>query len=79
MPGAPDQFVLDREHVFDTGRAVPVCRNTIEMIANSRYHSLFELIGEGRQHYGIFQCGTVQGMPAYTANTQVSEPGGCGC
>lgn len=79
---APDCFVLDNGHRFETGRAVPVCRNTADMISKSRYRALFEVVGEGKRHYGLFQCGTPQteALPSQVAvDVAGSMPTGCGC
>ncbi|THF66354.1 methyltransferase domain-containing protein [Pseudothauera nasutitermitis] len=80
LPEAPDRFVLDNGHAFDTGRAVPVCRNTADMISKSRYRILFDVIGDGRRHYGLFQCGTpqIESVPTL-ADVGVCGPAGCGC
>ncbi|WP_118985243.1 methyltransferase domain-containing protein [Photorhabdus sp. CRCIA-P01] len=79
LPDAPDQFVLDREHIFETGRAVPVCRNTAKMMTKSRYHILFDLIGDGEKHYGLFNCGTPQQFDTDTKVMQTNVPNNCGC
>ncbi|MCR6478084.1 methyltransferase domain-containing protein [Variovorax sp. ZS18.2.2] len=81
LPGAPDRFVLDQGHVFDAGRVVPICRNSADMLSGSRYRGLFEVIGEGRRHYGVFACGAEQvsspGMAGASMAAQV--PSNCGC
>lgn len=80
LPEAPDQFMLDIEHIFDAGRAVSICRNTANMIDKSRYRSLFDVIGKGRRHYGIFQRAVqqIEHTPAL-ADAGVCSPNGCGC
>ncbi|MBS9422866.1 methyltransferase domain-containing protein [Photorhabdus caribbeanensis] len=79
LPDAPDRFVLDSGHVFDTGRAVPVCRNTADMISKSRYRQLFNIIGEGNRHYGLFPCYTPQ--VGVTSGTEMESYTltGCSC
>ncbi|MCC8422042.1 methyltransferase domain-containing protein [Photorhabdus thracensis] len=79
LPDAPDQFVLDQEHIFETGRAVPVCRNTADMITKSRYHTLFDLMGDGKKHYGLFKGGRAKHFDADSKVMQVYAPSGCGC
>ncbi|MCT8346158.1 methyltransferase domain-containing protein [Photorhabdus temperata] len=79
LPDAPDQFVLDQEHIFETGRAVPVCRNTADMITKSRYHTLFDLIGDGKKHYGLFKGGRPKNFDADIKVMQTYAPGDCGC
>ncbi|WP_237385305.1 methyltransferase domain-containing protein [Xenorhabdus sp. Sc-CR9] len=79
LPGASIRFMLDQEHVFETGKAVPICRNTADIICKSRYYSLFSVIGEGRTHYGVFNCGTA--LNNFSASSEVSMcvPSGCSC
>ncbi|WP_323838951.1 methyltransferase domain-containing protein [Photorhabdus africana] len=80
LPEAADRFVLDNSHAFDAGRAVPICRNTADMLSKSRYRTLFDVIGEGHRHYGLFQCGTPQIEPTpMLADAGVCGPTGCGC
>ncbi|WP_236637235.1 methyltransferase domain-containing protein [Photorhabdus australis] len=79
LPDAPDQFVLDREHIFETGRAVPICRNTADMITKSRYHTLFELIGDGKKHYGLFKGGRSKNFYTDIKVIQTYAPGDCDC
>ncbi len=70
IPEAPHTFVLDDHHVFETGRAVPVCGNTAAMVFETRYGQHFRLIGDRSVHYGAFDC-----APA-PADADAS-PGGC--
>ncbi|WP_445495920.1 methyltransferase domain-containing protein [Photorhabdus sp. SF281] len=79
LPDAPDLFVLDREHIFETGRAVPVCRNTADMTTKSRYHTLFDLMGDGKKHYGLFNSGKSKQFDADTKVMQTDAPNNCGC
>lgn len=54
----PDQFALDEHHVFQTGRAFPVCGNTWLMLKNTRFAPHFDFLGDFSRHHGIFQgCG----------------------
>ncbi|WP_445373626.1 methyltransferase domain-containing protein [Photorhabdus tasmaniensis] len=79
LPNVPNQFVLDQEHIFEAGRAIPVCGNTAKMITKSRYHTLFDLVGDGEKHYGLFNCGTLQQFDADTKVMQTDVPNNCGC
>jgi len=55
----PNQFILDKHHVIETGRMFNVCGNTYSMLANSRFAKHFDFFGDTEQHYGIFTgCGT---------------------
>lgn len=59
IPGASHDLSLDGHHKFETGRIVPVCGNTWNILKQSRYASYFEFIGDFSTHYGIFPgCGT---------------------
>ncbi len=54
---ASNGFLLDDHHYFETGRFVAVCSNTASMLQHSRYGKFFEIVGEGDQHFGLFNCG----------------------
>lgn len=53
---APHAFDLDDHHRFETGRPLRVCGNTFDMLASTRYAPHFELIGDKRMHFGLFDC-----------------------
>jgi arsenite methyltransferase len=54
----PYEFALDQHHVFPTGKLVPVCGNSYDMLHDTRFREHFEFFGERKQHYGIFTgCG----------------------
>ena len=55
---SPHVFVLDDHHAFKTGMPVPVCGNTANMLAQTRYQSHFDVIGDFSRHYGFFDCGS---------------------
>lgn len=58
LANAPDEFVLDKHHVLETGRAFPVCGNTWRMLHDTRFRAHFDFIGDWSRHYGIFAgCG----------------------
>ena len=57
IPGAPDQFALDKAHLFETGRAAAVSGNTAAMLAGSRFAPHFDTAGDRASHRGAF--GTV--------------------
>jgi len=79
LPQAPDRFILDEEHIFETGRAVPICRNMAGMICTSRYCALFDVIGDGRSHYGRFQCAAQPISHTSLSNTDACGANACGC
>ena len=49
-------FRLDDHHYFETGKPFPVCSNTAAMLAKSRFKGHFEVIGDTKTHYGLFDC-----------------------
>ena len=56
--GGADVFALDKHHVIEAGRVVPVCGNTWRMLAETRFAPAFEVLGDFSRHYGIFPgCG----------------------
>ncbi|MFZ2235427.1 MAG: methyltransferase domain-containing protein [Dokdonella sp.] len=57
--GLHHAFVLDDHHRFETGRAMLVCGNTFDMLAQSRYAPHFHLVGNKATHYGLFDCAPV--------------------
>jgi arsenite methyltransferase len=56
IPQHPHAFVLDDHHRFETGRPMRVCGNTFDMLAQSRYASHFNLMGDTSVHFGLFEC-----------------------
>ena len=77
IPNHPEQFLLDKHHVFQRGRALPVCGNTWRMLHDTRFQTHFEFVGDWSTHYGIFEgCGApVPFAPA----TQASPTAGACC
>jgi arsenite methyltransferase len=67
----PHAFVLDDHHRFETGRPMLVCGNTFDMLARSRYARDFDLAGDTRVHFGLFDCAA----PAALAAS--GPPGAC--
>ncbi len=70
LPEHPHRFALDDHHLFETDRPLLVCGNTADMLSATRYAPHFEVRGEKRVHYGLFDCG-----PAPAA--AVTTTGGC--
>ncbi|MDZ4662882.1 MAG: methyltransferase domain-containing protein [Pseudomonadota bacterium] len=56
IPEAPNVFVLDDHHAFEKGRPLLVCSNTAAMLTNSRYGKHFEVTGDTKSHFGLFDC-----------------------
>ncbi|WP_163830943.1 methyltransferase domain-containing protein [Spartinivicinus ruber] len=75
IPYNEDQFVLDKHHVIEAGKVFPVCGNTWRMLAETRFKSYFEFIGDFSKHYGPFQeCGIT--LP-FTSHEADSLEAGC--
>ncbi|HPF24187.1 MAG: methyltransferase domain-containing protein [Hyphomonas sp.] len=54
IPGMERTFILDAEHHIEAGRVFPVCGNTLSMLMDTRFAPWFEVVGEGKTHYGLF-------------------------
>ncbi|MGH6636093.1 MAG: methyltransferase domain-containing protein [Gammaproteobacteria bacterium] len=52
----PHRFALDDHHLFERGRPMLICGNTADMLGRTRYAPHFEVRGEKRVHYGLFDC-----------------------
>ena len=82
IEGAPHAFSLDKHHLFETHRIMPVCGNTWRMLAESRYAEHFDFFGDFSRHLGLYaDCGG--GLPFDTseatdsAATVSDSAGGC--
>ena len=72
----PDAFLLDGHHLIERGKVFPVCGNTWKMLADTRFASYFDFIGDFSTHYGIFPgCGT--SIPFASESTAAGVGGGC--
>ncbi|MEL6359903.1 MAG: methyltransferase domain-containing protein [Pseudomonadota bacterium] len=68
IPNAESVFVLDAHHRIEKDRVFPVCGNTLEILQQSRFASFFEVVGDGKTHYGIFPgCGTLNPLGQATS------------
>jgi len=54
--GRADDETHDRRE-FVTGKPLPVCGNTAEMLSRTRFGAHFEVTGDRSVHYGPFPCG----------------------
>ncbi len=75
IPYHPDRFVLDKHHVMEKGRVLPVCGNTWRMLKETRFAPHFEFIGSFDTHYGLF-AGCGGGLP-FAEATSASANNGC--
>lgn len=65
IPDLPHAFELDDHHRFETGRPMPVCGNTADMVTRTRYAPHFRVDGDTRTHFGLFDCGpSAPGAPS---------------
>jgi arsenite methyltransferase len=56
--GSERMFQLDGHHKIERGRVFPVCGNTWNMLAETRFAEHFEFFGDFSTHYGVFAgCG----------------------
>ncbi|MGD9866188.1 MAG: methyltransferase domain-containing protein, partial [Pseudodonghicola sp.] len=79
VPQAPHALVLDDHHVIETGKVFPVCGNTWQMLAETRFAPHFDFIGDFSTHYGIFEgCGGDSPFNA-PAPGAAAAPSGGGC
>ncbi len=59
IAGSERVFLLDGHHAIERGRLFPVCGNTWNMLAETRFAEHFEMSGDFSTHYGVFAgCGT---------------------
>ncbi|MBS1213303.1 MAG: methyltransferase type 11 [Proteobacteria bacterium] len=58
IPESPHAFRLDDHHLLQTGRPMPVCGNTADMLTKTRYGTHFRVVGDTATHYGLFSCGS---------------------
>lgn len=70
IPECPHAFPLDDHHLFEKDRPVPVCGNTAAMLSQTRYAPHFRIEGEGRRHFGLFECGEKEPEPDGTQGKQ---------
>ncbi len=76
IPEAPDVFVFDKHHRFETDKVIPVCGNTWRMLAETRFARHFDFIGDFSKHFGIFEnCGLA--MPFDGADRSAAQNAAC--
>lgn len=54
LEGAENAFPLDDHHLFERNRPMLVCGNSAAMVQETRYGAYFNVIGDRRTHYGLF-------------------------
>jgi len=70
LPGRTTEFNLDLSHLFKAGRPERVCKNTADMLRQSRYAPYF-VVSEELFHMGRFDCSPTVAT-AVDANTGAS-------
>ena len=72
VPELPHCFILDDQHVFETGRPYSVCGNTAAILSQSRYAPHFKILGDTSVHYGLFSRApdSLAGFSTSTAFTE---------
>ncbi len=71
-----DTFVLDDQHIFETGKIYTVCGNTFMMLHNTRFNDHFDFWGDFSTHYGIFEgCGG--SAPFSVDENETNQSGSC--
>eukprot|EP01080_Neovahlkampfia_damariscottae_P001241 gene1241-11330_t len=53
--GQPSSFELDDHHFFETNKPLLVCGNTASMLQETWLSKYFNVIGDRKVHYGLFQ------------------------
>jgi SAM-dependent methyltransferase len=67
IPELPHAFELDDHHRFETGRPMPVCGNTADMLMRTRYAPHFRVAGDKQTHFGLFDCAPATTAPGSTS------------
>ena len=59
IKGMEKAFKLDADHIFEVGKVEPVCGNSLGMLVDTRFAPFFDVVGEGKTHYGVYPgCGS---------------------
>lgn len=71
----PQAFVLDDHHRFVKDKPMLVCGNTTAMLEETRFGKFFEITGDKKTHFGLFDCGLspLSGLKSESSST----PGAC--
>lgn len=80
LPGSRHSYTLDDHHTFQTGKWYEVCGNTASMVGETWLGPHFEVMGDRRTHYGLFDCSGAAPAPAQEgAAGAACAPGGACC
>ena len=78
IDGHAASFALDDHHLFIAGQAMRVCKNTADMLAQSRFGAHF-LVSEPLEHLGLFDCAPAGGARVETGVGEATTPSGSCC
>ena len=71
----PDFYDLDDHHRFITGKPMLVCGNTANMVGGTWLGPHFDVMGDTKTHYGLFDCNPI--APTPVADSSPSVGGAC--
>lgn len=78
IAGMEQVFELDIEHSIEAGRVFPVCGNTLAMLKQTRFSEHFEVVGDGKTHFGLFPgCAAPDVFAETVVETGPAPVGGC--
>ena len=78
VEGMERVFILDAEHEIEAGRVFPVCGNTLAMLMETRFAPFFQVVGNGKTHFGVFPGCAAPDVFAETQDASGPAPvGGC--
>jgi SAM-dependent methyltransferase len=76
IDGADTAFAFDDHHVFEAGTAMRVCKNTADMLTESRFGKHFDVSGPLR-HLGLFDCAPPSEQSSTGVTAEASESASC--
>ena len=78
VPHHPELLPLDKYYQIERGQHLPVCANTWRMLADTRFASHFDFIGDAEAHRGAFAGGDGQRPAAQPAASSAgTSSSGC--
>ena len=76
IEGNPNAYSLDDHHRLEKGKPMLVCGNTGSMLGETWLGKHFDVIGDRKKHYGLFDCGP---SPVAVSNSSSAPAGGACC
>ncbi len=78
IAGMEQVFELDVEHSIEAGRVFPVCGNTLAMLKQTRFADYFDVVGDGKTHFGVFPgCAAPDVFAEIAVESGPAPVGGC--